>query len=84
MAKKLLQSQPEALYQRLNKCIDEVGEKGLKALDNGLSNEENVRLMATENLSAILVLLKQGLESKFGKKKHVLLHDDTGTVRIRF
>jgi hypothetical protein len=58
--------EPEALYKRLKKCILQIRKRGIEAMENGLSSKENERLMTTENISEILVLLKKGLASKLG------------------
>lgn len=55
---------PGQLYERLNACLKRTRENRLEPLQNGLTTEENKKLMTTTNSQVILSLLSQGLMKK--------------------
>jgi hypothetical protein len=52
---------PGQLYDRLNICLKTARETKLESLKNGLTTEENEKLMTTSNSRVILSLLSKGL-----------------------
>lgn len=56
---------PGQLYERLNACLKRTRANRLEPLQNGLTTEENEKLMTTSNSQVILSLLSKGLMKVF-------------------
>ncbi len=56
---------PGQLYERLNTCLKRTRENRLEPLQNGLTTEENEKLMTSTSSQVILSLLSKGLTKVF-------------------